>query len=143
MGYQRALEVCGVEIVEFKEFGSYHGDWFALLSDGRIVPGSYGSCSVCDAFQAEFGYYEEITQQENGKYFKDNRSWDDEAEITKEQADEENAGYLERLRNFGEGYINGAETLDEVIQRYTVKCEGEYSWDDDKEILEWLKSLQK
>lgn len=38
----------------FKDFGSYQGDWLAYLENGSWVRGSYGSCSHCDAYQAEF-----------------------------------------------------------------------------------------
>jgi hypothetical protein len=57
--YQAALEAAGAEVEEFKEFGSYQGDWWARVSFGGRrgwVTGSYSSYSGCDAFEAEFGY---------------------------------------------------------------------------------------
>lgn len=110
-GYQRALEAAGADIIEFQEFGSYEGDWFAVLSNYDVVQGSYGSCSVCDAFQAEFGWDKEETE--------------------------------ESLRAFGEGYISDRVTIDELIKRYEVKASEDYAWDDDKEILDWLKEVVK
>lgn len=56
MGYESALIAAGADIKVFKEFGSYQGDWFAILNNGNVVHGAYGSCSGCDAFQAEFDY---------------------------------------------------------------------------------------
>lgn len=59
MGYKSALEAAGAEVLAFQSFGSYQGDWWALVRvDGVTgwVHGSYGSCSHCDAFEAEFDY---------------------------------------------------------------------------------------
>jgi hypothetical protein len=36
-GYQRALEAAGADIIEFQEFGSYQGDWFAVLSNYDVI----------------------------------------------------------------------------------------------------------
>lgn len=113
MGYQKAIEACGLEVEKFKEFGSYQGDWIAILKDGRVVSGSYGSCSGCDAFQAEFDW-----------------------------GADELPDYNQKLATFAKSYVDGAESLEDIIKRYEVKCEGEYVWDDDKEILEWLKQYK-
>lgn len=59
MAYIEALEVAGATILAYESFGSYQGDWFAKVSyQNRVfwVHGSYGSCSGCDAFEAEFGF---------------------------------------------------------------------------------------
>ena len=59
MSYQRALEAAGARIIAFEEFGSYQGTWVARVEYGGEtgwVIGSYGSCSGCDAFEAEFGW---------------------------------------------------------------------------------------
>lgn len=55
--YHGALEAAGAEVLAFEEFGSYQGNWWAkVMYQGQIgwVKGSYGSCSGCDAIQAEF-----------------------------------------------------------------------------------------
>ena len=57
MSYEQAIEANGVEIYDIKYFGSYQGDWWAYTNIGFIY-GCYGSCSGCDAFQAEFGWEE-------------------------------------------------------------------------------------
>ena len=31
MSYQMALEMAGATVLEYKEFGSYQGDWFAKV----------------------------------------------------------------------------------------------------------------
>lgn len=66
MGYEESLIAAGANIKEFAYFGSYQGDWLALVEyDGKTgwVSGSYGSCSGCDAFEAEFGYVDPIDNE--------------------------------------------------------------------------------
>ncbi len=56
-GYCDAIEAAGAEVLAFGEFGSYQGDWYAKVKwEGQtvLVGGAYGSCSGCDAFEAEF-----------------------------------------------------------------------------------------
>lgn len=60
--YRAALEAAGAAVLVYETFGSYQGDWLALCfykGDFRWVHGSYGSCSGCDAFEAEFGWGED------------------------------------------------------------------------------------
>ena len=59
MSYREALEAAGAEVLEFAEFGSYQGDWWAKVKvndEVGFIHGYYGSCSGCDAFEAEFGF---------------------------------------------------------------------------------------
>jgi hypothetical protein len=60
-------------VIYYQEFGSYQGEWL-LVSKGHdnyfIYKGSFGSCSGCDSFEAEFGYREGITV-ERAKNFAD------------------------------------------------------------------------
>lgn len=49
------------ELLYFREFGSYQGDWLIVSYDHRkneylLWEGGYGSCSGCDAFQDTFEY---------------------------------------------------------------------------------------
>ena len=79
MSYEAALEAAGCEVIDSCCFGSYQGEQYALvrLAYGvGIVEGCYGSCSGCDAFEAEFGYH------------------------SKQDDD-----YQERLSSFGESYL--------------------------------------
>ena len=80
MSYQQALEAAGATVHVFQEFGSYQGDWWAKVTfNGKTgwIHDYYGSCSGCDAFEAEFG-------------------WNDE----------ENDDYQERLAKFGKEYLD-------------------------------------
>lgn len=102
MAYQEALEAAGATVHVFKEFGSYQGEWWALVTcaDGRKgwVNGSYGSCSGCDAFDAEFGYGDEWCSE---------HAWDnDEQRATCAACIEKQADYNDRLKCFGAGYLD-------------------------------------
>jgi hypothetical protein len=137
MGYQEAIEANDFVVKDFKEFGSYQGTWIAIIEteDGdRFIEGSYGSCSGCDAFQAEFDYSDEPSERD-GKYYVNYE------ETTKEEHDKAAETYKQRLKKFGESYTDDQQTKEEIVARYEKKCAEEYAWDDDKEILEWLKSL--
>ncbi len=115
MSYDSALAAAGADVLDFVEFGSYQGEWLALIRVGGVLgvaEGSYGSCSVCDSFQSEFG-------------------WNDE------EADD----YQERLADFGNGYLP-AYTLDEMISKLERTIE-EYSWGDYEEMLEKVKSWKE
>lgn len=137
MGYSEAIEANGVKIAKFKEFGSYQGTWIAILEDGRYVEGSYGSCSGCDAFKAEFDWVNEPSEQD-GKFYKTGQTWDEDDEIPESEFEQAKINYQKRMSDFGSGYLKNNETKDEIIARYTKKCEEEYAWEDDKEILDWL-----
>lgn len=44
------------KLIDYIEFGSYHGDYIVVLDDGDNVElwkGHYGSCSGCDFLEAE------------------------------------------------------------------------------------------
>lgn len=57
--YTYALTKAGATLLDCNEFGSYQGDWWALVEYRGVtgwVHGRYGSCTGCDAFKSEFGY---------------------------------------------------------------------------------------
>ena len=54
--YETLLEATGLKVLECEYFGYYHGDALAIVSDGErkgISVWGYGSCSGCDALEAE------------------------------------------------------------------------------------------
>jgi len=78
------MEAAGAVVEIFEEFGSYQGEWWAKVSyGGKIgwVNGSYGSCSGCDAFEAEFGWDDPSDEKlaEFGRGYLDNIMTQDEA----------------------------------------------------------------
>lgn len=113
MGYQEALEAAGAEVILFQEFGSYQGTWLAKVNyhgETGWIEGSYGSCSGCDAFEAEF-------------------DWND-----KDKPD-----YQKRLAEFGESYLSSLIPGFQMLVDYKNKSEKAYAWSDDKEIYDFLK----
>ncbi len=98
MSYQSALEAAGAKVLAFESFGSYQGEWLAFVEyngERGWVQGWYGSCSGCDAFEAEFGW----------------------------GAGEE-GDYEARLANFGRGYLDGQlHTADELRERFKKQAE--------------------
>ena len=91
--YTGALVAAGATVHECKWFGDYQGHWIAdvTLPDGRrgLILGYYGSCSGCDAFEAEFGY-----------------------DAT------ESPDYKERLAAFGLQYFESLKTPEEAAQDF-------------------------
>jgi hypothetical protein len=96
--YDGALKAAGAEVHTFESFGTYQGDWWAKVTyKGKTgwVHGWFGSCSGCDAFEAEFGwddptneqlatfgvqYLDELwTQEEAEKDASEDLSWDMDA----------------------------------------------------------------
>src|SRR5574344_1829516 len=114
MSYTLALEKAGATIIDYKQFGSYQGDWLAFVEYGGIkgiVQGSYGSCSGCDAFEGEFGYSSEPVSQD-GKYYRNGDTWDEDNICSKEEFEEARKAYDERLAEFGRQYIGTIEEPD-------------------------------
>jgi len=103
MSYQEALAAAGARVIAFESFGSWQGEWVALVEyrgERGWVQGSFGSCSECDSFESEFG-------------------WDAE-----EQDD-----YQQRLASFGESYLGGLQTTQQVLSHFERSSE----WDSDAE----------
>lgn len=96
--YASSLWASGVKVLAFEAFGSYQGDWWAKVQfpNGEIyfVNGSYGSCSGCDSFQAEFDY-----------------------------SDNEQPDYLHRLKEFGRDYLTDCRTFDQALEEASKDLE--------------------
>lgn len=56
--YTMIAEARDQRVLYYAEFGSYQGEWIMLAKSDNyyIYKDWYGSCSGCDALQAEFGY---------------------------------------------------------------------------------------
>lgn len=70
-------KVLGKKLIAYKEYGSYQGDWLAII-DGEntlhIYRGIYGSCSGCDFIEAERDWDSQEIDDEVAKgYFKNER----------------------------------------------------------------------
>ena len=114
MSYQSALTAAGATVISFESFGSWQGEWVALVEyrgERGWVQGSFGSCDYCDAFEAEFG-------------------WDAEEEDN----------YQERLASFGESYLGGLQTTQQVLSQFEEVAE----WDSDAEdAILWIRETQQ
>lgn len=129
MSYETAMEKAGATIHLFKAFGSYQGDWYALVTwrgETGWIQGSYGSCSGCDAFEAEFGY--SVGKCEAHEY--------EEPEGPCAACEQAEAEYQERHIKFGETYLESV-----ITQEQAEKCAAENAdWsEEDAEALEWLQ----
>lgn len=124
MSYTSAMEAAGAVIHEEESFGSYQGDWLACITyEGRmgIVHGSYGSCSGCDAFEAEFGYSEPACPSHTYTYPRPEDCTDcKQAEAANQQ----------KLAAFGREYAESMMTPDE-LQSYEVTLAEQTQWDSD------------
>lgn len=130
MSYQEALTAAGAEVLAFGRFGDYQGTWWAKVRyQGELgwVTGSYGSCSGCDDFQAEFGW-EEAEACEEHKYKKPQP----DCAACKTAGEK----YTKRLAVFGHSY------LDDLLmsQESAEKCASEnLEWDSETPaMLTWL-----
>lgn len=91
MSYETALKAAGAEVHCFESFGSYQGDWWAKVTYNGVtgwINGAYGSCSGCDAFEAEFGCN-----------------------------DDEKSDYQERLAKFGAEYLDNIYDQEAALKK--------------------------
>ena len=130
MSYEQALEAAGAKVLASERFGSYQGDWFALVEyEGRrgYVHGAYGSCSGCDDFEAEFDVDNEKCQKH--RYDRDSP--------TCAACDAAKVEYQRRLVEFGRDYLDQLLTQAEA----EALASKNLAWDADAhEMLKWLKS---
>jgi hypothetical protein len=130
MSYQKALEAAGATVHQFKEFGSYQGDWFALVTANGVtgwIQGSYGSCSGCDSFEAEFNY-------ERGEC--DQHAYAPKAECLGCQEAERKMDA--RLVDFGKTYLDCIESTDAIL----AKLQENIEWDSEaQEAIDWVRKI--
>jgi len=111
MGYESAMRAAGANVLAFRHFGSYQGEWWALVEfEGKkgFVSGWYGSCEMCDAFQMEFGY----------SYDKPN--------------------YEERLAEFGRSYLDNIKTQESAIESASDNLSWDM---EAESMVAWLKGF--
>ena len=143
MGYSEALEAAGAKVINFEQFGDYQGTWYALVEyNGQkgIVEGSYGSCSGCDAFEAEFSYGTDAPTEYGGKYR--SSSYED---ISREEYDKQMAEYNQRLSAFGQDYLRDIQQEDILKTRLAeinkrIDEDGWSFYEEEKEGLQWCLS---
>jgi len=108
MSYESALEAAGAKILAFEQFGSHQGEWYALVEyngERGWVNGSYGSCSGCDSFEAEFGYSDYATRVGESIWADGEYRPATEADVAKS---------AEKLAAFGKPYLDGLLTQEQA-----------------------------
>lgn len=141
MGYKMTLEKAGAEVLAYKTFGDYQGTWLAFVKYNNqvgIVGGSYGSCSGCDAFEAEFVYSFDEPKKYKSKYYKD---YTLDEEITKEDYDQYYTDLDKKYAEFGKKYLGDIQTKEILQTRLDVinskKEEDDWFDNETKEYLKW------
>ena len=128
MSYEEAMQAAGAEVLEFMQFGSYQGDWWAKVrykDELGWAQGSYGSCSGCDAFEAEFGWADADCEE---------HKYNHKADCP--DCQEAKKKYDERLADFGRGYLDGLLTQEMAEKEASRNLD----WDSDaKAMLDWLR----
>ena len=117
-GYIDALKAAGLRILAWECFGSYQGQWAAhvVTPDGMIgyVNDWYGSCSVCDSFQAEM----------------DEFMWDEGTDK-----------FNEKLKEFGQRYevLPTSYWLDWCRRtRDALADVDDYVWEETESMYHWI-----
>lgn len=137
MGYIGALEAAGATVLADSHFGSYQGDWLALVDykgQRGFVHGSYGSCSGCDSFQAEFDY------SDNGC---DEHRYDSREEC--EDCKAETDSYNTRLAEFGRGYLEHGDGEVDLSDYDTTlaNLSRNLEWDSEApQMVAWVEGLK-
>lgn len=134
MGYRAAMEAAGAKVHSMNHFGSYQGDWFALVTyEGQTgwVHGSFGSCTHCDAFQAEMDYDDEDRGCADHTYDYDQTCHDCLIHAVE---------YRARLARFGKSYLDDLQT---VTQIHKV-LKDRFSWDSESRVAyNWVRAEQR
>ena len=131
-------------MLDFQEFGSYQGDWLAFVEykgERGIVQGSYGSCTGCDAFQAEFDY-DDSPSVRDGKFYKNGDTWNEENICTEDEYNEALRVYNQRLSDFGMRYLEAAGKPDlynreHYVLRLANSDDSDWFDREEREYIEW------
>jgi len=118
---------CGHEIMQVEYWKDEKG----------IVEGSYGSCTGCDSFQAEFDYDEEPST-DNGKFYRTPYHYDEDDLCTEGEYKDLLAKYEKKQADFGRGYLEPMYDRSHYEQRL-AKIDTSDDWfdEEEKEYCEW------
>ena len=129
--YQYALEIAGAVVHDFKEFGSYQGDWWAKVTyENKTgwVNGSYGSCSGCDAFQSEFDYSDHVCGDDKYYYPISEQNFREDCTHCQETK--------KKLIAFGKNYLDNMMSQEEAEKQTAKHSE----WDSEaEEMMKFIK----
>lgn len=122
--YAGALEAAGAVVHAYEEFGSYQGDWWALVTyngERGWVNGGFGSCSGCDSLQGEFEYN-----------FGEPYEWDADYRERRPKSPEKIAEEIARFADFGRSYLEDALIGQDEAER---KASENLEWDMDAKVM--------
>lgn len=125
-GYKDALEAAGAAVLAYESFGSYQGDWWAKVryNDSTFwVHGCFGSCSVCDAFEGEFGWHGERQTCYDHEY--------DLPGFPCMACEDKQESYRKRLVEFGKSYLDDPFTHAQALAKASENLE----WDMDASTM--------
>ena len=146
--YVKALEAAGAIVHAYKEFGSYQGDWFALVTyKGKTgwIHGTFGSCSECDAFLAEFDFHSHHCPGRNGSYSSPFDALLDDLSDEEELFFPENCPICQELKQrfilFGEIYLTDILSHEEALA--LAKNDAEWDLEAEKMIAFLEREIKK
>ena len=132
MSYQEALEAAGATVEHIEYFGSYQGDWLAVVTYKGvrgIIHSWYGSCTGCDAFQAEFGYNYGSCDEHYG-----------DLDPKCRECRRVKTSYDKRLRAMGKRLLDGMLTSAEIeALRLRFVEQGEWDYDANATVR-WIET---
>lgn len=140
-GYAEALKAAGAEVLGFEMAGGWQGNWVALLRVGgelKALTGYYGSCSGCDAYQAEFGFESHVVVDHGGA-----ETWHEP-----EDPDHFVAGcakceeWRQKLAAFGAKYLAVAKAPSTVLDTL-VREANEYEDEERRNLVKALAGFMK
>lgn len=139
MSYELCLEKAGAKIIDTKYTGSYQGTWGCIVEyngEKVLVTGSYGSCSGCDAFQAEFDY-NSAPEEKDGVYYKNDDTWDEDNICTKEEFEQLTTSYDKRLSDFAQSYLQTPYDKEDIEQKLKSFDNDDWFDTEEKELFTW------
>lgn len=140
-GYAEALKAAGAEVLGFEMAGDYQGSWVALLRVGgglKALTGYYGSCSGCDAYQAEFGFDSHVVVDHGGA-----ETWHEPEDPDRFVAGcAQCEGWRQKLAAFGAMYLADAAAPSTVLDTL-VREANEFEDEDRRKLVKALAGFME
>ena len=127
--YEKCLALAGANVLAFERFGSYSGDWWAVVEADNpsrkfFVTGAYGSCSGCDHLEdMEYRIQPRVYSAPEGK--------------RDEWLQKHNEALLAEMESYGEELLSNEYNLERAIKELGDRIHwSEYN--EDKKQHDWL-----
>jgi hypothetical protein len=133
MGYKECLELAGATVIDHKEFGSYQGDWIAYVEykgERGFIKDYYGSCSQCDAYEAEFGFISHF-HIDDKYYYPHSDGYKNNCKLCQKEK-------LKAIK-FGEEYLKDILDYSDILKEISKNLQ----WDTSaNEMLDFIKKYK-